>query len=61
MLDLRLRPHKDRLLEPTAANLARHVSADALTAIALAVTLGAAALAALGQPIVAVVARLVGR
>ncbi len=61
MLDLRLRPHKDRLLEPTAANLARHVSADALTAIALAVTLGAAALAALGQPIVAVVAWLVGR
>ena len=61
MLDLRLRPFKERLLDPTAARLARRVSANALTGIALAVTLGAAALAAAGQPIAAVAAWLVGR
>lgn len=61
MLDLRLRPLKERLLEPAAARLAPRVSADALTAIALVVTLGAAALAAAGQPLAAVVAWLVGR
>lgn len=61
MLDLRLRPLKERLLEPTAARLARRVSANALTGIALVVTLGAAALAAAGQPVAAVAAWLVGR
>lgn len=61
MLDLRLRPLKERFLEPVAAVLARHVTADALTAAALAITLGAAALAAAGRPIAAVAAWLIGR
>jgi len=61
MLDLRLRPLKERLLEPAAARLARHVSANALTGTALVVTFGAAALAAAGQPIAAVAAWLTGR
>jgi len=61
MFDLRLRPLKERILEPTAARLARHVSANALTGIALVVTLGAAALAAAGEPIAAVAAWLMGR
>lgn len=61
MLDLRLRPLKERVLEPAAAHLARHVSANALTGIALAITLGAAVLAARGQPIAALAAWLTGR
>ena len=61
MLDLRLRPLKERLLEPAAARLARHVSANALTDMALVITLGAAGLAAAGQPIAAVAAWLLGR
>jgi phosphatidylglycerophosphate synthase len=61
MLDLRLRPLKERVLEPTAAVLARRVSANALTGIALAVTLGAAALAAAGRPIAALAGWLLGR
>lgn len=61
MLDLRLRPLKERLLERTAAVLARHVGADALTATALAITLGSAALAASGRPIAALAAWLAGR
>jgi phosphatidylglycerophosphate synthase len=61
MLDLRLRPLKERFLEPVAARLARRVSANAVTAAALVITLGAATLAAAGQPIAAVVAWLLGR
>lgn len=61
MLDLRLRPLKERILEPIAARLGRRVSANALTGFALVVTLGAAVLAATGQPIAAVTAWLVGR
>jgi phosphatidylglycerophosphate synthase len=61
MLDLRLRPFKERLLEPLAAHLARHVGANALTGIALGITLGAAALAAWGRPVLALGAWLAGR
>jgi phosphatidylglycerophosphate synthase len=61
VLDLRLRPLKERLVEPIAAHLARHVSANALTTSSLLVTLGAAALAASSQPIAALGAWLVGR
>lgn len=61
MLDLRLRPLKERFLEPVAARLARRVGANAVTAAALVITLGAATLAATGQPIAAVVAWLFGR
>jgi len=61
MLDLRLRPLKERLLEPAAARLARRVSANAISATALVITLGAAVLAAAGQPIAAVGAWLIGR
>lgn len=61
MFDLGLRPLKERLLEPTAQRLARHLSANVVTAIALAVTLGAAVLAAVGQPIAALLAWLAGR
>lgn len=61
MLDLRLRPLKERLLEPVAARLARRVSANAISATALVITLGAAVLAAAGQPIAAVGAWLIGR
>ena len=61
MLDLRLRPLKEHFLEPVAARLAPRVSANTLTGVALVVTLGAAVLAAAGQPMAAVVAWLLGR
>lgn len=61
MLDLRLRPTKDRLLEPAAEALARHVAPLVLTAASLVVTLGAAGLAAVGLPLPALAAWLGGR
>lgn len=61
MLDLRLRPLKDRLLAPTAARIARHTQANTLTGLSLAITLTAAGLAATGQPIAALIAWLAGR
>jgi phosphatidylglycerophosphate synthase len=61
VLDLRLRPSKDRVLEPIAAVLARRVSANAITGVALAVTLGSAVLAATGRPLAALAAWLLGR
>ena len=61
MFDLRLRPIKDRLLGRPAIALSRHVDANALTAMALGVTLGAAVLAATRIPIAALAAWLAGR
>lgn len=61
MLDLRLRPLKERLVDGMAAGLAHHVAAGSLTAGALAITLGAAALAAAGRPVLATIAWLLGR
>lgn len=61
MLDVRLRPVKERLLGRLTAPLARRVSAGAVTALALLVTLGAAGLAWAGLPLVALVAWLLGR
>lgn len=61
MWDLRLRPAKDRLLEPAAGVLARHVGPAAVTAASLAVTLAAAGLAAAGEPRAALAAWLGGR
>ena len=61
MLDLRLRPAKERLLEPVAARLARRVGPNALTAASLAVTLAGAGLAAAGWWIPAAIAWLTGR
>lgn len=61
MLDLRLRPAKDRLLEPAARLLATHVGPLAITAASLGVSLAAAGLAAAGQPLAALGAWLGGR
>ncbi len=61
MLDLRLRPLKDRLLALTAARIARHAQANTLTGLSVGITLAAAGLAAAGQPVGALVAWLAGR
>lgn len=61
MLDLRLRPLKERALGGLTAAIAPKVPAAAVTAAALAVTLGAAALAWSGRPGLALVAWLAGR
>lgn len=61
MLDLRLRPTKDRVVAPLATRLARFVGPLALTAAGLALTLAAAALAAVGLPWPALAAWLGGR
>ena len=61
MLDRRLRPVKERLLEPAARPLARHASANTTTALAFVVTLAAAALAASQLPALALGAWLIGR
>lgn len=61
MLDLRLRPAKDRVLEPVAERLSRHVGPVAVTAASLGVTLVAAGLAATGRPLLALAAWLAGR
>lgn len=54
MLDLRLRPAKDRALEPVTRILAPRVGANALTAVSLALALAAAASAWAAWPLVAV-------
>lgn len=61
MLDVHLRPLKERLLGGITSALAPHVSAGLLTAAALTVTLGAAALAWADRPIAALTGWLVGR
>lgn len=61
MLDLRLRPAKDRVLEPLARWLARHVGPGPVTAASLILTLVAASLAAAGEPLPALAAWLGGR
>ena len=61
MLDLRLRPLKERLLEPAADRLAGHLGAKTLTGLSLTVTLGAALLAATRRPWLALGAWLLGR
>jgi phosphatidylglycerophosphate synthase len=61
MLDLRLRPAKDRLLAPLSTALARHAGPGAIPAASLTVTLAAAGLAAVGQPLWALAAWLGGR
>lgn len=61
MFDRRLRPIKDRVLEPVAERLARHVGANTVTGVALAAALVAASLAAGGRHLLAVGAWLLGR
>lgn len=61
MLDLRLRPIKEKLLDSVARRIAPIVGAGLLTLLALAVTLGAAWAAAAGWTIVALAGWLVGR
>lgn len=61
MLDLRLRPLKERLLRGPTAAIAAHVPAVAVTALALAVTLAAAGLAWAGRPWLALIGWLAGR
>ena len=61
MLDLRLRPLKERATRGLAGRVARWCSAGALTAASLGLALGAAAAAATGLPLVAVVGWLASR
>ncbi|MEX2625906.1 MAG: CDP-alcohol phosphatidyltransferase family protein [Ilumatobacteraceae bacterium] len=61
MIDIALRPTKDRLLEPLVAVLAPRVGPLALTSLALAAGLGAAAAAAGGLVVVSVLLWLFGR
>ena len=61
MLDLRLRPIKERMAEPFAAVLARVVGPGALTLASLAVTLGAAGAAWAGLRWAALAGWLLGR
>lgn len=61
MLDLRLRPMKERALDGAARRLARRVPAGALTGFSLASTLAAAGAAWAGWPVLAVAGWLVGR
>ena len=61
MLDARLRPVKERLLGPVTASIATVAPADAVTGVALAVTLASAALAWADRPSLALVAWLLGR
>lgn len=61
MFDRRLRPTKDRLLEPAAQQVARHVGPHTLTGLSVSITIGAAALAASGRNWWALGAWLIGR
>lgn len=61
MLDARLRPLKERLLDPATTGLGARVGPDAISALALLVTFGAAGLAWADQPILALLAWLLGR
>lgn len=61
MLDLRLRPAKERLLDTVAAALAPVIGPGALTLAALTVTLGAAGAAWAGLRLVALAGWLLGR
>jgi len=61
VLDLRLRPVKERVLDGAARRLAPIVGPGALTLLALATTLGAAVAAAYGLTAVAVAGWLTGR
>lgn len=61
MLDLRLRPIKERVLVGAARRLARVVGPGSLTLLALAITIGAGWAAAVGLTVVALVAWLIGR
>ncbi len=61
MLDLRLRPVKDRLIDAGARRIAPIVGPGAITLAALAVTFGAAGAAAAGLSALAVVCWLIGR
>lgn len=61
MLDLRLRPIKDRLLDNVARRLATIVGPGTLTLLSLAITVGAGFAAAVGATVVALVGWLVGR
>lgn len=61
MLDLRLRPLKERLLDGVAAQLARIVGPGVLTVVALAVTLAAAGAAWAGLSALALAGWLIGR
>lgn len=61
VLDARLRPIKERLLDPTTVRLGGRANPDAISAVALLVTLGAAGLAWAGEPILALVAWLLSR
>ncbi len=61
MLDLRLRPTKERVLDPLATVLARSVGPGTLTVAALVVTLGAAGAAWAGLRWVALAGWLLGR
>jgi phosphatidylglycerophosphate synthase len=61
LFDRHLRPIKDRLLEPAAERLARHLGANTLTGVALASTLGAASLAVGNLHLLALGAWLLGR
>lgn len=61
MLDLRLRPIKERALDGAARRLAPHVPAGALTGLSLGATLAAAGAAWAGWPLLAVTGWLVGR
>ena len=61
MLDLRLRPIKERVLGGVAQRLARFVGPGSLTLLALAITIGAGWAAAVGLTVVALAAWLFGR
>lgn len=61
VFDARLRPIKERLLDPVTAHLHRRATPDVISVLALLVTLGAAALAWAQQPLLAVIAWLLGR
>ncbi|MEM9517070.1 MAG: CDP-alcohol phosphatidyltransferase family protein [Actinomycetota bacterium] len=61
MIDAALRPTKDRLLQPLVRSALGVVHPLVFTAASLTLTLAAAVAAAIGQPLVAVLAWLLGR